>query len=426
AAVVHGLAAPPLPEAPFVGRTSQLAAMQEAFERADGASATVHVRGPSGIGKTALVRHFLDGVRARQPEVVILRGRCHPYEQIAFCGIDRVVDELSDHMRDDGVSAEGIAPHGLAALVRLFPSVPSRVDPAIVPAAEGAGSQRHLGFSALRELLSRAAAARRLILWIDDLQWVDDDTLEVLRALQGIPRATFVLSYRLDDTGTRTRLDLLRGKHSPDLGLLPHSRDLPLGILDAGDLEVLFRTLRPDLSRETCKDLAVAAGGYPIFAHILGAPEAPAMRAGELARPGLLSAWLDDVVAALPAAQRELFDTIVVAPGPVAVSVVMHATATEQPLPSLRALEQLGIVSRSSGRGPVRVLPLHDRLRQARLERIHPADYTRIHRSLARSHEQLATFDFEALTHHYHELDDDERAGNYAALAGDRARAALA
>jgi eukaryotic-like serine/threonine-protein kinase len=428
AAVVHGLALRLRPEAPFVGRTPQLAAMQDAFERADEtATATIHVHGPSGIGKTALVRRFLDGVRTRHPDVVILRGRCHPYEQIAFCGIDRVVDELSDYMRSGGMSVEGIAPHGLAALVRLFPSVPSRVDPAMVSTAAGTSSLRHLGFAALRELLARAAAVRRLILWIDDLQWVDDDTLEVLRALQAIPRATFILSYRLDDTGTRSRLDLLRGNPpAPDLGLLAHSTDLPLGILDAGDLESLFRTLAPEISPETCKELAVAAGGYPIFAHVLGGPDAHPVNSGALARPGLLAAWLNGMVDALPATQRALFDTIVVAPGPVAMSVVMHAAAADQPLPSLRALEQLGIVSRSSGRGVVRVLPLHDRLRQVRLERIHPAEYARIHRALARSHEQLVSFDFEALTHHYHELGEDERAGQYSVLAGDRASASLA
>jgi hypothetical protein len=426
-AVVHRLAPRQRPEAPFVGRQPQLAAMQDAFERAgDAATATIHVHGPSGIGKTALVRRFLDGVRARHPEVVILRGRCHPYEQIAFCGIDRIVDGLSAHMRSDGVSLEGVAPHGLAALVRLFPSVPSRVDPAMVQTAEANGSLRHLGFAALRELLARAAAARRLILWIDDLQWVDDDTLEVLRALQGIPRATFILSYRLDDTGTRSRLDLLRVKQpAPDLGLLAHSTDLPLGILDAGDLESLFRALAPEIAPETCRELAVASGGYPIFAHVLGIPDAPPV-SGELARPGLLASWLNGMVDTLPSTQRALFDTIVVAPGPVAMSVVMHAAADDQPLPSLRALEQLGIVSRSSGRGMVRVLPLHDRLRQARLERMHPAEYVRIHRALARSHEQLASFDFEALTHHHHELGEDERAGHYAVLAGDRASASLA
>jgi eukaryotic-like serine/threonine-protein kinase len=424
---LEGLAPRAHAEPLFVGRAAPLEALLATLDRVDAAAtAAIHVHGPSGIGKTALVRRFLDAVQARRPEAMILRGRCHPYEQIAFGGLDRVVDDLSAYVRDATVSCEGIAPRGLAALVRLFPSLPSRVDPTVIATAEADSALRGLAFAALRDLLVRAAAARPLVIWIDDLQWVDDDTLEALQALQQIPRATFVFTYRLDDTGTGSRLDVLSPAPAADLALRSYRTDLPLGLLDAAELEALVRALAPEISPRACQELAAAAGGYPIFAHVLGRQESRYLDAAELTHPGALSLLLNRMIDRLPAAQRALFDAITVAPGPIAIAIVMQAAATDQALASLRALEQLGVVSRSPGRGAMRVMPFHDRLRHARLQVLGTADRVRIHRELARCHERLASPDFEALAHHYHELAEDGRAGHYAVLAGDRASASLA
>src|SRR5439155_940868 len=103
-------------EPPFVGREAQLAALADAFARVDASTTvTIHVHGPSGIGKTVLVRRFLDHVTATRPDAIVLRGRCHPYEQIAFGGVDRVVDGLAECIRDGKVSVAGIEPNALVA-----------------------------------------------------------------------------------------------------------------------------------------------------------------------------------------------------------------------------------------------------------------------------------------------------------------------
>src|SRR5262249_48811069 len=76
----------------FVGRAAQLHALKLAFAGVrSGAAASVVVRGESGIGKSALVRHFLDEV-AQVPDTVILAGRCYERENVPYKGMDSVVD----------------------------------------------------------------------------------------------------------------------------------------------------------------------------------------------------------------------------------------------------------------------------------------------------------------------------------------------
>jgi hypothetical protein len=163
-----------------------------------------------------------------------------------------------------------------------------------------------------------------------------------------------------------------------------------------------------------------------VFARVLGRHDLHRAGATGLGTTGSPAALWNQLIDALPAPQRALFDVIAVAPGPVAASVVRSAAGVEVASPELRALEQLGIVSRAPGRGAIRLAPFHDQLRQVRLAYLDAPARARLHRGLAHGHEQTASGDHEALVHHLHELGEDARAGRYAVLAGDRASASLA
>ena len=79
--------------APFVGRDRQLRELTDAFNvTRRGQTVTVYLHGSSGMGKTAVARHFLETLRERQPDVVILEGRCHERESVPYKALDGVVD----------------------------------------------------------------------------------------------------------------------------------------------------------------------------------------------------------------------------------------------------------------------------------------------------------------------------------------------
>ena len=81
-------------EAPFVGRKSELAQLQEAMQRVlRGSCTVVGISGESGIGKSALISHAL---RSKASEsFTILTGICHQQESVPFKALDGIVDALS-------------------------------------------------------------------------------------------------------------------------------------------------------------------------------------------------------------------------------------------------------------------------------------------------------------------------------------------
>ena len=54
--------------------------------------------GPSGVGKTALVRHFLARLHQRH-EAVLLTGCCYERESIPFKAFDTLIDSLARYLR---------------------------------------------------------------------------------------------------------------------------------------------------------------------------------------------------------------------------------------------------------------------------------------------------------------------------------------
>ena len=79
AATVFDAVAPPV-EAPFVGRARELEVLDEGYLTVTRSRASAGMCGPSGIGKTALVRSFLG--RLTTHEAVVVSGRCYEHESV--------------------------------------------------------------------------------------------------------------------------------------------------------------------------------------------------------------------------------------------------------------------------------------------------------------------------------------------------------
>src|SRR5262249_3876003 len=92
--VLEGLgASTPRPSVPvaaapgraFVGRQPELTALFEAYRaNISGTPIAVLVSGASGMGKTALVRHFLDELSRDRSGPLVLAGRCYEQEAVPY------------------------------------------------------------------------------------------------------------------------------------------------------------------------------------------------------------------------------------------------------------------------------------------------------------------------------------------------------
>lgn len=207
---------------PFLGRVAELERMQEAYAASlDGERPVVLlVSGEPGVGKTALVQELVAGLS----DALVLIGRCHERERVPFKAFDAAIDELSRYLGEQGPLergallppdvAVGSPPGELAALCRLFPvlgegaltgSAPlgsALVGSALVGSAllgDDLQELRRRGFAALCTLLARIQARQPVVLWLDDLQWTDEDSTLLLLCLlrqSNAPRLLLIVSHR--------------------------------------------------------------------------------------------------------------------------------------------------------------------------------------------------------------------------------------
>lgn len=349
----------------FVGRQRELGVLHGALARARGGSRTVvHVHGPSGIGKSSVVRSFLESA-----DGLVLRGRCYERESVPYKGIDGIVDELADVLRSlDEAAVRRLLPEGVADLARAFPALLSVPAVAAAEPAQETGSAleaRRRTWAAMTALCAALACSRPLTLWIDDLQWADADSARLLEALiDGTAGAALlvVASFRRPEALANPALQ----------PALDASARLPPGTLVELEVGGLAEPDAIALARATLAGLrapdtlagrvAREAGGVPLFVEELARFVA---RSGAPARLSLEEA-IAARVAALPAAQRTLMEVVAVADSPVPQSVVFEAAALDAAaLPELLALRSASLVRWHGAGADDPVAAYHDRVRES-------------------------------------------------------------
>ena len=402
------------PRAAFVGRRAELDALGSALERARaGTARTVHVHGHSGIGKTALVEHFLEGVR-RDPRVTVLAGRCYERETVPYKALDSLVDSLARHLRHVDGSAGALLPRDVRSLVRLFPVLRraravARAPVPSTPETPDPHEQKQRAAASLKELLGRIADRGPLVLWIDDLQWGDVDSAALLAELvrpPDAPAALLVLTYRTDDGARSPCVAAMRGQ-----GEFSEIRLLPLEEADAREL---VSALLPGADPLRAARVAREAAGVPLFVTELVAQGHTATASFE---EMLLSR-----AARLDTGARRLLEVVSVAGGPVEAGCALRAAGAGDAFGALAAL-RAGRLVRSSGDD---LETYHDRIRETVVSHLDAGRVREVHAALAAALEASDRADPEALAMHFHAAGDAARAAEYATRAARAAARALA
>jgi DNA-binding SARP family transcriptional activator/tetratricopeptide (TPR) repeat protein len=178
----------------LIGRAAELTVLDGAIEDAlAGAPGVVEVVGEPGIGKTRLLGEL--GERAGQRGFVTLAGRSVEFDRAPYGAF---VDALDDHLggvdfhrlRHDGSSSGAFA-----LLSTVFPALCDRFPTGPEPVTV----ERYWFHRAVRTLLETLSAADGLVLSLDDLQWTDDGTAELIDHLVRHPPRTpllLALAYR--------------------------------------------------------------------------------------------------------------------------------------------------------------------------------------------------------------------------------------
>lgn len=408
------------PPPPFVGRGPEREALAAQLAAAAAGACTVTLaRGPSGIGKSALLRRFLDDARRTCPATLILAGRCYEREAVPYKALDTVIDELAQHLqRLPAPEAEALLPPGAAALAQVFAVL--RQVPAFERAARQGGGelapleQRARAIAALRELFARLAARGPVVVCIDDLQWGDADSAVLLAELvrgPDAPAVCWVAAFREDDAATSPLLARLAHL------LEPRPRELALGPLEGGEARALATALLGDPARAAA--VAAEAGGSPFFVH--------ALASGEAGEAGGVAELVRRRAARLDGAARALLEAIVVAARPLEIGAAADAAGCgAQAREALGALYAARLVRSREGADEAWVEPYHDRIRDAVAAAIAPAPLRQLHLALAGALDRRGSADAARIARHLADGGDTARALDYTVRAARTATAALA
>lgn len=417
----------------FIGREAQLEALHDAFiQTCNGQPAIALVSGRSGMGKSALIRHFLASVE--DYPALVLRGRCYEHEELAYKTFDPLIDALSTYLVSlDPSTVRALAPSSIHCLAALFPAL-RRVRALTTQSADDANDiapteRRRLAFAAFRELCQRLCRDRPLVLCIDDLQWGDLDSAEMFKELFRQPDAPPVLvvcAYRSEDVGHSRLPTILRdpSAQSPD-GLQRH--DVVVGPLAHQDIKQLALTmLREESWADQASDLiAGEAEGRPFLAQEL---------AGYANEHGLqavhqikLESLIQSKLQALPDASRVLLSTVAVAGSPISTAIAGDAADLgADAFQALRDLDARRLIAIERIGSHEQVECAHDRIREAAMHCLGAAALERTHRSLAQALEAQPEVDCNALLVHWRGAGETARARHYALLGAERAEAGLA
>jgi serine/threonine protein kinase len=417
----------------FVGRAGELAALREAFEDVQaGQSVTLRVGGGSGMGKSTVVRCFLDTL-AQSGEAALLTGRAYEAEAIPYKAIDGVIDALSNHLvglADEGDPLE--LPTDIGSLTRLFPvlrRVPGAggsVDPSPLDPLE----VRRRAFASLREALASLAKRTPVVIFVDDAQWGDVDSATLLLELLRPPAAPpllLVMTYRSSEAETSPFLVELRDRWPAKAPV----RDLaigPLAVDDSVQLALSLLGASDEAARRTARAVARESRGSPfLIEELVRSNLGPSSTTGATLAVLTLDQMVSERLEHLSEPARSLIEIVAVGGRPLPVAVVADAAGTSGVANELVALLSARRFARTGVReGHETIEMSHDRIRETLLAHL-PASTLRAHHArLAGVLERGGATDAEAVAHHWLGAGDVERGARFAEMAAEQAMAKLA
>lgn len=356
----------------FIGRKEELELLRQSYQRtvSDRVFETVVIEGVSGVGKSTLVDHFVHEILSINPLAIILKGRCYERESAPYKAFDGLIESLVRYISlippEDALALE-LDPYKNDLLTLLFPTLKRSDLFAIIPAKkiviEDPRELQNKAFDSLKEVLNRLSLKQPLVIIIDDMQWVDADSLMLLKHLanscEDIPLFLIYASRFVKDAeGSGVDWNSITSQSNVFISL---------NALDATDSEQLAHELLnlANISTQVSpKAIATEAAGHPLYIaelvqHIsFGAKEWKSLRLDEV---------ILNRVQKMPPLNRLLLENICVAGTPIQREHLQRLTnlSSEDFFKGISFLRALKLVRSRGPRKNHLIEPYHDRVREA-------------------------------------------------------------
>ena len=242
---------------PFVGRRDELTTLKNLFiKSAKSHGQAVGISGEAGVGKSRLLHEF---IRDLDPDILYLEGNCMPHGRVSpyqpFLGVLRhyldLPEQVTERERENiGKRLDALKEYlpCFEDLLSLPPSHPEYLQQSPL-------MRRKKTFEGIINLFQQAAATQPLIIALDDLQWLDETSREVIDSI-------------LDVIGTSRILLILisRPEFKPPWQEHLSYTSLPLTILHRTEGQILAQVLfDAPVSSELEEFILKRTEGNPFF-----------------------------------------------------------------------------------------------------------------------------------------------------------------
>jgi len=420
----------------LVGRQKHLDKLNVALQTSQNGKTVIrYISGYSGMGKTVLVRRFLDIVRQKNPKILIFTGRCYEQESVPYKAFDGIIDDLSQYLKSlTCLDINSLLPKDILAIVKLFPVLKQVIEITNVEYRTidipDFQELRRRAFSALRELFIQLSKERAVVLFIDDLQWGDLDSIALIQELICPPEAPplfLIATYRSEERETSPILTTILSweKKIADIEEISVEQ---LSTSETNELITALSDAEQNIPSEQVEMILRESGGSPFFidelvrytqidpSNIIEKPSTITLEQVILARVGQL-----------PASAQNLLEVLAIAGQPLKRSVAKQAAKLENEEQTALAFLRANHLIRTREKDKKEEIEVyHDRIRETLVDNLAREKCKNIHHQLALALEESSYDDPESLATHFQGAGNKEKAAEYTLKAADQASQALA
>ena len=256
-------------EGPLLGRTTELSTLIKAYHTARrGQTQVVLLEGELGIGKTRLATEFLAWAEMEGADV--LQGQA--FETGGHLPYRPVIEALRPRIERENAPDDLLSDMWLAELARLLPELRDRYPDLPDPVGDRSVARNRL-FEAAARLGQALAARTMLVLFIDDVQWADAASLDVLHYLarrfaESETPAILLMTLRVGERATPPGFAEWRTGMERAVPLT----HLQLGPLTAEDILRLLQAFGGERGKDGVRSADLERFGQWLFAETEGQP----------------------------------------------------------------------------------------------------------------------------------------------------------
>jgi len=401
----------PAPLPSFFGRQQELAVLDHAWDDSIKGSdpEMIFIEGESGIGKTYLVQKFLENLQGCS-ETIVLSGRCYENERIPYKAIDAVIGELATQWRLHG-DVDSVSQSLINAISAVFKSFPHRSEAGDTSTEIPHTTQTAAaGLHAILQTLS--SSGKKIVLFIDDVQWADADSGELLcKMIRGIP-LLLICSHRPMETPNPFVVQLEDEiRTSNNAGEVV--RRVKIAPFNNRDAALFFDFCFPDLDRHVFGEAIAASAGVPMFLTSL------IQQIQEMPDVQVKANNLDWSIGLDPQA-KQLLDLVCASGYPLPQSIARKAAQVDKHWEaSISALCSRHLITFAQADGEMALTPFHDMIRESVYTKLAGSQRKAIHSTIGTVSESEAGVPPDRLAFHFREAGDLPRFCRYSISAGD-------